>query len=434
MSDNKRCIYCNKNENDGIKLSDSDVIPEALTNHRIRFKCVCQPEHNSNFSNAFESYVIDKLAYLRNMLDLFGKPKVKPTYTSNIHFVGNVFKLKKTTSGTKYFDGTSVFQGTCEANEKHVYYGPKTELRKKSSFSEEKFTALDLNDIKISEEIDVDISVFFSMQMLRLAAKVSYEWYCKINAIHAFYCDQFAAVVEFITKGIGNDSIVEIITNFELTSMFEENGYSGAHSLYSYSFDGNTYVLFSFFGLVMYRVKLKDTDACSSNFQDLKGITILFDGTVNTGSHFAFCASDIKAEEVSIAQALIGNDLFSRYSRLLLNPPISQKSIKKYVDKIQTIVNEYSNNERFNMLLGRHDQFYTTAISILYALGIHENEYCYEMDFVDNITKIFDGSTINNKVVDFKRLVVLYRDNEPLFIQNITKGINIFNKAYTQSH
>ena len=32
---NIKCIYCNKNESDGITLSESDIIPESLTNKKI---------------------------------------------------------------------------------------------------------------------------------------------------------------------------------------------------------------------------------------------------------------------------------------------------------------------------------------------------------------------------------------------------------------
>lgn len=42
----EKCIYCGK-ETD---LSESDIIPDALTNARIINRCVCRIEHNITIS------------------------------------------------------------------------------------------------------------------------------------------------------------------------------------------------------------------------------------------------------------------------------------------------------------------------------------------------------------------------------------------------
>lgn len=61
----RRCIYCGTAED----LSDSDIIPDALTASRIINKCVCHVEHNSGMTEKFESEVVEKLAFLLNHLD-----------------------------------------------------------------------------------------------------------------------------------------------------------------------------------------------------------------------------------------------------------------------------------------------------------------------------------------------------------------------------
>lgn len=50
----KKCIYCNRVDG----LSESDIIPDALTNVKIRNRNVCTVEHNNKFSDLFESRVI----------------------------------------------------------------------------------------------------------------------------------------------------------------------------------------------------------------------------------------------------------------------------------------------------------------------------------------------------------------------------------------
>ncbi|MDU5441121.1 MAG: hypothetical protein E6109_17760, partial [Ruminococcus sp.] len=63
--DRRKCIYCGTAED----LSDSDIIPDALTAARIINKCVCHVEHNSGMTEKFEAEVAKKLAFLLNYLN-----------------------------------------------------------------------------------------------------------------------------------------------------------------------------------------------------------------------------------------------------------------------------------------------------------------------------------------------------------------------------
>ena len=63
---NNACIYCG-NKHD---LSESDVIPDALTNARLTNKNVCRIEHNNKFSDLFEGEVTNSLAFLTKELEI----------------------------------------------------------------------------------------------------------------------------------------------------------------------------------------------------------------------------------------------------------------------------------------------------------------------------------------------------------------------------
>lgn len=65
MTEKHACIYCGNTE-----TSESDIIPDALTNARITNKNVCKTEHNNKFSDLFESDVIEALALITNELDI----------------------------------------------------------------------------------------------------------------------------------------------------------------------------------------------------------------------------------------------------------------------------------------------------------------------------------------------------------------------------
>lgn len=62
-----KCIYCGKEDD----LSESDIIPDALTNSGIYNQNVYRTEYNNNkFSDMFESKVIDALSFITNKLNI----------------------------------------------------------------------------------------------------------------------------------------------------------------------------------------------------------------------------------------------------------------------------------------------------------------------------------------------------------------------------
>ena len=86
-----RCIYCGK-DND---LSESDIIPDALTDVRILNKHVCRIKHNNKFSDMFESKVIDALAFITNELDIkSSKGKKYALYDAVITIGGIDYNIK----------------------------------------------------------------------------------------------------------------------------------------------------------------------------------------------------------------------------------------------------------------------------------------------------------------------------------------------------
>lgn len=77
------CIYCGEASD----LSKSDIIPDALTNKKIINPNVCRIEHNSKFSDLFESKIIKELAIIANELDIRSsktKSGVYPLYDAKI--------------------------------------------------------------------------------------------------------------------------------------------------------------------------------------------------------------------------------------------------------------------------------------------------------------------------------------------------------------
>ena len=87
-----KCIYCGTSKD----LSDSDIIPDALTASRIINKCVCHVEHNSGMTKKFESEVAEKLAFLLNYLNIKSKKSNHfPTYEADYVIAGIRYHDKK---------------------------------------------------------------------------------------------------------------------------------------------------------------------------------------------------------------------------------------------------------------------------------------------------------------------------------------------------
>ena len=87
-----KCIYCGTSKD----LSNSDIIPDALTASRIINKCVCHVEHNSGMTKKFESEVAEKLAFLLNYLNIKSKKSNHfPTYEADYVIAGIRYHDKK---------------------------------------------------------------------------------------------------------------------------------------------------------------------------------------------------------------------------------------------------------------------------------------------------------------------------------------------------
>lgn len=86
-----KCIYCGIDHD----LSESDIIPDALTNARILNRNVCRIEHNNKFSDMFESKVIDALSFITNELDIkSSKGKKYAPYEAVVTIEGTDYNLK----------------------------------------------------------------------------------------------------------------------------------------------------------------------------------------------------------------------------------------------------------------------------------------------------------------------------------------------------
>lgn len=248
-----KCIYCNTKE----KLSESDIIPDALTNAKLTKKNVCTIAHNNRFSDLFESEVINNLAFLRDKLDIQTKSHKYPETEVNFKIGETQFKKK----GNK--NSNLVGDNIISNGEKNLKLGPIDQIKKIVDSKEKKgektsdIKVLDINNEIIETQIPLNLEVFFSPQSKRLMAKMAYEFYCYHNQIEGFH-EEFSKIVDFICEGrIENKELVTYVQDINIYRMINDHTINGSHTLITYvKPDGTVNVLVSFFGICIYNVEI----------------------------------------------------------------------------------------------------------------------------------------------------------------------------------
>jgi hypothetical protein len=272
------CIYC------GITgdLSKSDIIPDALTNAKIINPNVCRIEHNNKFSDMFEDEVIKKLALITNELDIkSSKGKRYASYEAKIT-VGDTEYNTKMSSETELFGGNKKMRSV----DGKSLLGPIDEIKNIKAANGKSVSEIDVNQIEIEKRVSLDLSVFFSMAMFRMAAKIAFEWYCAKNKVNSKK-DDFTSIIDFITSSTG-EGIVSIVSNPEIYALFNNTVNFGSHALLSYvAHDNSINVIIDLFGISIYNVRVCDLplDDCKNN--------VLFQELTLDAKHISFEDTDI---------------------------------------------------------------------------------------------------------------------------------------------
>jgi len=174
------CIYCKKPNAD----SESHIIPEALGKGPILKSGVCT-KCNNQINNDIEKYIISKLSYIRNFLQITGKRGNKPTINIETTFFNTTLKIsaqdpRNLESKILTFqidEKTGKKKGIvfiCPDNEKIEQAKRQYAKRHPNAIWEE--ISPDIIEQEIQYRIYFDVDSFADPKCLRLAAKISLEW------------------------------------------------------------------------------------------------------------------------------------------------------------------------------------------------------------------------------------------------------------------
>ena len=271
------CIYCGVNEN----LSDSDIIPDFMTNGKILNPNVCKTEHNSKFSDNFESCVFKKLSFLLNHMYIkSSKAKDKyPEYDEIFSFDEVEYEVRRIRNEQEIF-GREVLRN----KEGTSFFGNPNKLKEiaKSKGENAEINLIDLNNQEITIKNELCYEIFFETQMFRLVAKIAYEWYCLRNDVKEAYAE-FSGIIDYITKGSvdTSDKRVTIVKDSEVLRILDKYEDDGGHVLIVYlDKDYGVSAVVDLLSVCIYNVKICDSvpSFCKNNML-MQHITI--DGSGN---------------------------------------------------------------------------------------------------------------------------------------------------------
>ena len=425
--ENVKCIYCGRNESDGIELSVSDIIPDGLTNKAIKNKNVCKIDHNNKFSDEFEAYVINQLEFLRNYLEIRNKQKKFPQYTAEYEIEGSVF-TKRLASKKEFYSG-KIIPGKNESSK--LLFGSVQNLEKLSKFDRDKLKEVSLQE-EVIQKISLNLSLFYSTEMKRLVAKIGYEWFCRVMNIND-RLPEYENIINYVLGKNMEENLISVITDVDMYNMLNDQLELGSHALTIYDDpDGFTYVVFMFFGLVMYKIRVKKGDTNATEWQQIPFYGIRYDGSVIhplwTMMNVSYKFKSALAED---ALKILKELILKNFSDLMSMQIFTLRNFYSTVQEISIALSSLiGDHDLYNDLLGYKSERTLFAVFVLSRLGKNYESYDSAKDFNTNLKGILE---IEEKVV-FKKdelfdlLLVEYKIGQLLPL--LEKGIEIFTTSY----
>lgn len=422
-----KCIYCGRGTSDGVELSTSDIIPDGLTNKTIKNKNVCEIDHNNKFSDEFESYVINQLEYLRNHLGIFNKQNQIPQYNAKYEIEGKEFN-KRLTSKKNFYKGDII--STKDETGK-ILFGSVENLEKISGFDLRKLEEVSLQDI--NQKININLNLFHSLEMKRLAGKVGYEWFCRERGFNDKF-QEYDNIINFVLGRSFDPNVVTVIMDVGLYNALNDQLEIGSHALSIYNDpDGYTYVIFMFFGLIIYKIRIVKCNLKENEWQWIPFYGIVYDGNViNPICMKMNVTTKLQSLEVEDAVKILKDQILNSISTLMSTQILTLRSLYPIVQGIKECLSKQTNDEIYNNLLGYKDRKIMSATYVMYKMGRKFNPNYVFVNFNQYLKKVLDSEeTVIFKKDELYETLTKINDSGTLII-TVEKGIKIFCHLYSE--
>lgn len=419
------CIYCGDKEN----ITESDIIPDFLTNGKLRRSNVCK-SCNEKCSKRFESKVSDDLRDITNHLDIKNSKSGKIPYSiATIDIEGTLFS-KKITTKSDFFRGVA----TGERGLEKYQFGLVDGFKKRKNFIEEKLE-LFRNEMEVTRHFKFSENVFRSNEMLRMVAKICYEYYCRVNSVDV-YQEEYKEIRDFIIDNKINKptyaDLIEIVVDSSLYENIHAAADIGGHA-FSIGKEayGREFVVFSLFGLVIYKVYLKQQPNYPFLLNELGDIFIIrADGSRTNARTITGSLYKVKSKIPYLGLREVFSESAKYYELMMKTRYMSLRVMKKYMDRVYELASTPTTEAQFDALLGYKDERLLFASLVLMKFQEKKEIIDFEMDYNSNLKEILETKEIYsiNLNKTFEMLSEKYYSGE--LVKKVIEGYAIFCKFY----
>ena len=381
-----KCIYCN-NESD---LTVSDIIPYALTGAKLKKRFVCN-EHNGFTNDNYENQMIKQLDVFRNRLGLTERDGDPVRYKGELSIGEYTFPNISISDHASIMNNSKRVFRTTDENGKKILVGDRIKLLKIKGATDDKIKDIPASDFSVVSHTNIQ-NLFISSATLHAITKIAYEWHCYINDIESFDSQKYSDIVSYVLNPESEEHPVELVIDAMTWALMDNFSRTGSNMLFEYcDIDGNTYVIFGFWGVIIYKVKICKNE--NMQFIDANIYNSYFyhvDGTDSGAMFGIYGKPQILSDKCEQALSSLCGEIKSRLSKLG-ERDITKEYILKHIKIIEELLPKYkSGNYSIAQLLDFEHKDRVLPIYIIEQLSCNCKNYDASETFTQNMQRLLD--------------------------------------------
>lgn len=417
-------------------MTVSDIIPAALTGAKLTRRFVCNT-HNKFTNDNYERDMIKQLAAYRNFIGLAERDGDPVRYYADLNIGDRTFKRVRITDNASVVSGDRIFRDT-DSSGKTILAGGRDNLLKINGATENNVETIDAKDFSIVIRVDLR-ELFISSQVLHAIAKVCYEWHCYINDIDGFIEEKYRDIVSYILSPEDEETPVELVVDAFTWELSDRVSRTGTNMLFEYNdYDGYTYVVFSLWNIILYKVKICESD--TRNEKETNFInTYLFhvDGTQESAMFEILGKAHVISESPEEGLSRLCLEIRDRLNKVGQRD-LSVDYINKHLDTIIKMLPRYKNGRlSIAQLLDFEHKDRVIPIYIIEKLFNEKDKYQETQSFTEIMVSILNcGETYGVTEEKLKEILLRYSemDKDGTFVVMLESAIEYFKNRFINNN
>ncbi len=417
------CIYCDSND-----LTDSDIIPYAITEAKLIKRFVCS-KHNSHTNNEFEKNVI-------KALDVFRKTMGLKTRDGNEIKIKTKMVLGEDKFDISYSDYSFLHEKQLFFKNGKIIFQPDTKKPVEGLIELYKYYPKYRDIVPGFITRHNPFELFGSKEMFRTVSKIAYEWHCYKNDIDSCH-DKYKEIIEYIVDGKeGSKYKVELVDDAFIYNVIGDLMLEvGTNAIYEYvDNDGQCVVVFFLWNVIAYKVIVGTGFQPTVSFSFLNDIELYnIDGSKveNTFGVYSFNnAYQVNSIEFTEGYKKIGKAIENRLNKALGTLILSPKNLKKLLKQFTKDFRAYKNKHKSLLQLIEYGcKNRIVLIWVLILLGENEDHFIIDESFNSSLYRIIGEETVSmndEKIEEYLEKIGKLKESGEL-IMKIERGMEIIN-------